>query len=197
MDIQTTTSALHCAPDAATWLKLADNYIQAYNKLPNRFVLPSQHSILKPIIEHFAGDLRSFALYIKALRDGAEGGAWDELHDLYRTVSLRALQQTRRARIRRAVDLVSEAVAGLLGRKPNFDEQQRIGRLVETHWGAKRLQYLQQERTLRRINKLSAEERSIALDQFWSDLDAMLESGEHGLSDEAVRSIAAKLESLE
>lgn len=178
MDLRTATSSLLRDPKVATWLKLADSYIQAYNRMPKQFVLPAEHSMLKPVIEAFAYDTDAFAQYIRALRDAADGTAYDELHELYRMVSMRALQNERRARIRKGLLLLFPHMAAALGREPTYDEQMRIARFIEQRWGAMRIEFLASERRLYKTRRLSSEERNISLKRFWKSLDDALEKGE-------------------
>jgi hypothetical protein len=177
MDLREATSWLLRVTDPASQLRLADNYIQTYNKLPSRFILPSAHKNLQPIIEAFANDVNGLVAYIRAIRDASEGGAYDELHDLYRTVSIRALQQTRRARIGKGVALVEKEVGRRLQREIHAEDRVTIARYIEQMWGAMRLEYMSAERSLRKADRLSSEERNIVLEEFWKKIDAELADG--------------------
>lgn len=185
MDLRAVTNMLLRAPDVARQLKLADSYIQAFNRVPDQFVLPAKHAHLKAVIEAFASDTKAFGHYIRALRDSAEGGAYDELHELYRVVSLRAVQVERRNRIRRAVVLLLPRLQADLHQDVSYDDQTRAARFVEKRWGAMRLAAMAAERKLRRVERLSAEERAIVLDNFWRDIDNKLASGKVDLGDDA------------
>jgi hypothetical protein len=175
MDLRTTTGKLLRDPDPAQWLRLADSYIQAYNRIPDKFVLPAQHAFLKPIIESFAQDTQALSRYILALRDAVDGGARDELHALYRTISMRALQTDRRARIKRAVSVLEEQYRRS-GRALDHDELQRVSRFVEQTWGDMRMQAMAMAREQLKAKRLTVEERAIELSAFWRTIDAALDN---------------------
>lgn len=183
MDLREATTTLLRAADIARWLKLADSYIQAFNRVPESFVLPAEHAVLKPIIESFASDTGAFAKYIRALRDANDGAAFDDLHDLYRTVDMRALQAERRARIRKAVLLLVPMMERAIEREMPYEDHLQAARFVEGRWGMMRLDHLAAERRLRNTKRLPTEERSIALERFWGDIDRALEEGHVPLGD--------------
>lgn len=175
MDLRKATSRLIRSYDVGRWIELADNYIRLYNKMPQSFVLPVDHELLKPIIDAFASDAHAFCDYIKALRDGSSGKEYDDLHYLYRTISLRTLQNERRTRLRKAVENVLPTLERKLDRALNYQEKMTVGRVIEQLWGLKRLETLTAERSLRKADRLSAEERSEVLINFWRGLDRKLE----------------------
>lgn len=177
MDLREATQELLFAPDIAIQLRLIDNYIQTYNRLPSKFVLPYEHVHLKPIIEAFAKDLKAFVAYIKALRDGLEGATYIEVHELYRTISLRALQQERRARLQRALALLEPQAQQLVDRELTAEDRSRLGRLVEQRWGAMRLEYMREARTEMSAKRLQAEQRDEVLAEFWSAIERGIDNG--------------------
>ena len=193
MELRDTTAYLLRVPDVANWLRLADNYIQAYNRMPTGFVLPADHSMLRPVIEAFAKDATAWGDYLRALRDATEGLVYDEIHELYRTVSVRALQVVRRTRIRKAVLLLLPQVEELLDRKVSYDEQMVMARMVEQDWGAQRLALLERERNALTSKRIPTEERAAILDAFWANLDKKLDKGTTMLSDETINKIVKDL----
>lgn len=193
MDLRETTSYLLRAHDAAAWLRRADNYIHAYNKLPTDFVLPADHAILRPIIEAFATDTQAFAEYLRAMRDGSTGVSFDEIHALYRTVGLRSLQVIRRTRTRRAVMLLLEDLQHVLGSELNYDAQIRIAKVLEQIWGSERMALLSRERSRMTSKKLTSEDRAVLLNAFWKDIDNKLERGEVPLFGRTVSDIAQEI----
>lgn len=180
MDLRTATSRLLRDPQIVEQLRLADMYIQAYNRMPDQFVLPRQHSVLQPVIAAFAADTKAFADYIRALRDADhdKSGAYDELHELYRTVSMRAMQSERRTRIRKAVLLLVPYLERVLRKSLSYEDQLRVGRFVEQRWGDMRLSAMADERSIRKAKRLNTEERAIALEQFWKSVDDALAKNE-------------------
>lgn len=184
MDLREATSRLMRAHDLGRWLRLADSYIQAYNRMPDSFVLPAEHAVLQPVIASFASDTAAFAKYIRALRDGSDGGAYDDLHDLYRVVDMRALQAERRARIRKAVLLLAPELERAIKRPLPYEDQLQTARFIEGRWGAMRLDCLASERRLRNTKRLPAEERNATLQKFWQTIDKALEEGQVPLGHE-------------
>lgn len=187
MDLRDATKTLLRVPDVAKWLRLADTHIQAYNRMPERFVLPADHALIKPVIEAFANDTDAFAKYIRALRDASDGTAYDELHELYRTISMRALQSERRSRIRKAVAMLARLLAAELGRQITYDEAVMVGRYVETQWGIMRIEHLSHHRRLHNTKRLTSEDRAIALASFWASIDKALDNEQLPLPSDAVQ----------
>lgn len=172
------------AHDLGRWLRLADSYIQSYNRMPDSFVLPAEHAVLQPVIASFATDTAAFAKYIRALRDGSDGSAYDDLHDLYRVVDMRALQAERRSRIRKAVLLLLPQLEKDVERSLPYEDQLQVARFIEGRWGAMRLDCLASERRLRNTKRLPAEERNTALERFWQGIDKAIENGQVPLGDD-------------
>ncbi len=189
MDLRETTTYLLRLPDIGAWLKLADNYISTYNRMPERFVLPVEHALLKPIIEAFAKDGAAFTTYVHALRDATDGAAYDELNGLYRTVSVRVLQTVRRTRLRKATLLLLPQLEPLLGRDIGYDDQQRVAKFLEQCWGAMRMAAMSEERANQKAKHLNSVDRSVLLENFWKNLDQQLDQGEVPMSDHTVQDI--------
>ena len=189
MDLRETTSYLLRLPDVGAWLKLADNYIQTYNRLPERFVLPADHALLQPVIEAFAKDGEAFSTYIRALRDATDGVAYDELHALYRTVSVRVLQVVRRTRLRRAVMLLLPQLEPLLGRSIGYDDQQRVAKFLEQCWGAMRMAAMSEQRISQQSKRLNTDDRGLLLGDFWKQLDLEIDKGEVPLGSSTLHDI--------
>lgn len=177
MELREATAWMLKEPSPAKWLRLADTYIQAYNRVPNQFVLPRDHLVLKPVIDAFALDTAAFAAYIRAVRDGSHGEQFDELHDLYRTVSVRALQTQRRNRFRKAALLAVPAVEKALGRPLHYDDEVVVAKFIEQKWAAMRMEAMATARAERKNNRLSTEDRALVLEKFWRELDEALERG--------------------
>ncbi len=177
MDIRSTTNRLLRDPNVVKWLKIADTHMQAYNKFPEGFVLPEAHALIGPLVSRFASDGAGFVDYIKSIRDASDGGAKEDLHDLYRTISLRYIQQGRRHRLRQAVLHLQPALAKDMGREPTVEELLLASRFIEQRWGAMRLNWMAKERKLRRADRLTSEERALTLEEFWRDIDRQLDAG--------------------
>lgn len=193
MDFREATRTLMRQPDIARQLRLADSYIQAYNRMPDQFVLPSDHVLLKPIIEAFAANTGAFAQYIKTLRDASDSHDYDELHDLYRTIDMRAMQAERRGRIRKAVLLLTTQFRTTLGRDLSYEEQLTMARFVEHRWGAMRLAHMDQERRKHSKGRLPAEERATSLSQFWKSIETALENNTVLLGDSGANELLEQI----
>ena len=194
MSLREVTGQLVHAPDAAVWLRLADSYIQSYNKLRERFVLPSDHARLKPIVDAFASDSTAFIEYVKAIRDAADGLAKDEINQLYRTLSIRSLQVTRRTRLRRAALTLLPQLEIMLERHITYDEQMVICRFIEQLWGAMRLDAMSRARDELKVKRLSSELRNEVLEKFWKDIDKKLDTGVVELGDRTINDFVSLLE---
>lgn len=166
MELRDSTLALITSSNPATLLKLADKYIETYNAVPDRFVLPREHVVLKPVIESFHDSLGDFVAYLRAIRNYLSGVEKDEVHRLYRTILTRHVQQVRRSRVERAL----KSVEKMLGRKLDSDERKRLGRKLEQHWHARR-------EALRRANKGAAQGQGM-FDEFWKTIDTEIENGD-------------------
>lgn len=172
MNLQEFTDWLLDQSKPADWIALADQYIQAYNKLgKDKFVLPNIHSRLKIIIEVFAHNRGGFVEYIKGVRDAAHPAVKSDIHKLYRTILTRDLQAARRARLTRVLDLYESAN----GKLPYTDRLAYMTK-VERLWGKERLAYMKANRFGR--NRLALDEQAIVLEDFWKHIDERIDRGE-------------------
>lgn len=193
MTLRDSTSRLLRSNDIVGYMRLADAYIRAYNKVPTKFVLPKQHEILKPVIEAFAKDTGAFADYIRILRDSVDGVAKDELHDLYRSVSVRALQVVRRTRLRKALVALLPQLEKVAGRPLSYEQQMLLLKQIEHEWGKMRMDAMSKERTALKSARINSEERTRVLDQFWADMDKAIERGDIPLGRMTIKKLVALL----
>ena len=156
----------------ATWLNLADNYIQAFNDDRKNFVLPKAYGVLHPLIEAFANNLEGFVVYIKGVRDSLprKSLAFEEVHALYRRVNGRYTQQVRRERTQRAVDKAEE----LYG-KTDYHPRQKWISVLEHEWAQRRLLFLQE---FSRGERVSMDKRAELLAEFWDMIDTEINEGD-------------------
>lgn len=174
MDIRDATRAILAAQSPAEWLRFADMYIVSSNQMPEAFVLPTEHAVLRPVIESFRGDPSLFAKYIQAIRDQyLPGEQKAELQMLYRTVLTRSVQQARRARLGRALEVVEI----MHGRRLEPDERERVARNLEETWANRWMQFLKSARGSTGTGRLRADERGELLKQFWAEIDDEIERG--------------------
>lgn len=175
-DLGILTDELLSNHNAVKWLRLADSYIQMYNRSPSDFVLPRSHLKVKPLIEVYSDDLAGFVRYILGVRDSFPPAsiAYSELHKLYRTISTRALQQERRHRLTTAV----EQALKTRGKPASAETKQAWARKMEQEWGRRRMQRMAEARAGTSANRLTVDERSQVLEDFWAEVDGEIARGE-------------------
>lgn len=171
MELRDTTRAILKSTTPAVMLKLADKYIEAYNEMPEAFVLPREHVILLPIIEVFHDSLGDFVEYIKAIRNNLSGVEKTDVHEFYRTISTRHVQQVRRKRAERALESLTKTI----GRQLEQDEKVRVVKNLEKHWGARRTAMLKQASG---EGDLTVNVRAQLLVDFWKQIDKEIEDGD-------------------
>jgi len=175
MSLHSATKAVQQSSNPAEELRLADRYIYLYNKAPKRFLLPTEHTYLKPIIDVYAGNLDGWREYIKGFweyavsRYGPNSGISIGIYEFSRTVDIRYAQQLRRIRLNRAAEWMKQT-------RPDLDaETRRVWlRRLEQEWAAERLEFLRQARASKG-DGLTEEERTDVLNRFWATLDERLD----------------------
>jgi hypothetical protein len=175
MSLQDVTSELLHDPKAADKLKLADDYMLQQKRFGRRFILPKEHSILSPIIERYSKNLDKFVAYVKQVRDAApaRGAGYIALHELYRTLEVRLVQQQRRERANRALAWLAKHYPRL-----DADQRQRWMRKVEQKWGQRRMAVMEAARRKTHRDRLSTEEREELLKDFWEEIDNEIRTGD-------------------
>jgi len=146
--------------------------------MDGKFLIPAEYRAIAPLVEEFLYKPAEFVEYVKMVRDESEDvGARGDLHELYRSLSVRALQAIRRPRLRRATVLITPEVDAALGRSTSFSEHTRISNYIEKFWGALRLEAMSVAREALKSKRLSTEEKSIVVNQFWAKIDQELDAG--------------------
>jgi hypothetical protein len=170
MSLADSTQILLGKQDVAQWLKLVDKYMEVYRTDKHHFSLSEEHRFLEPVVKYYARRPKGFARYILTLRDSysrKEDNRYGDLNKLYRTVLARTIQQERRARADRAVDMAIEKY----GPPPSFSARLSWVARREADWAGQRLEYLANVRQKASDKKLSREETNSLLEQFWLELD--------------------------
>lgn len=170
-----TTRSLLRNPDKITdWLSIADKHMQTYADNPELVVLPKAHEHLLPLIECYAKDLEGFTAYLLELRDNFDRNSapFKDIQAMYRRVNGRFVQQSRRERINRAVSKAEE----LYGRIPYTQRMQWMADL-EHDWARRRLAFLETQRKRLRCERLSTENRTELLLEFWDAIDTEIYEG--------------------
>ncbi len=92
----------------------------------------------------------------------------------YRITRDRILQQSRRLRIGRALEVVDV----IRGRRLEPDERDRMVAKLEQHWGKRRRDYLKDARVKTDAGQRSPDERSELSKAFWEMIDGEIARGE-------------------
>jgi hypothetical protein len=172
MSLKDTTYLLLQNPGrTATWLNLADKYIQSYNENPTHFVLPKAYSFLLPLIESYANNLEAFLQYIIGIRDSLDknSAAFSEVQALFRRINGRYTQQIRRERSSRAIAKAEK----LFGETDYHTRIQWVSDL-EHEWAQRRLSFMDDAS---RGKRLSLDRRAELLAEFWNIIDTEIEEG--------------------
>ncbi len=174
MSLPELTDHLAVDPKAADKLRLADSYMLQQQRLGRNFVLPDKHAEIEPIIERYAQNLTKFVDYVKSLRDQAppRSDGYFALHELYRTLEVRMIQQQRRERAKRAYAWLEHNHPKL-----TYEQRQRWLRKLEQQWGRDRMDFLDAQRRKTGKGRLSTEEREELLQEFWAEVDAEIAAG--------------------
>ena len=173
MDLREASRFIVESDQPAEQLRLADMYIHSFNQMPQSFVLPADHAILKPVIEAFHDDIDLFVKYVRAIRDQLPAGDDKvDVQHLYRTLVTRTVQQARRARIHRAL----EVVESIVGRQLDQDERDRVATKLERLWAYKRMEVMKQARGDTTKGRLSSDVRADVLKGFWDAVDRDIEN---------------------
>lgn len=171
---ESTEVILYDLSRTATWLELADRYIQQYNANPVHFVLPKQHALIHPLVEAYAKDLEGFVNYLIGVRDSLDrrSSAYREVHALYRKINGRLVQQQRRERTSRAVAKATE----LYG-EATYQQKQQWAAKMEHEWAKRRITFLEAAR--RGGGRVPQDEMNELLAEFWNDIDTEIYNGEN------------------
>jgi hypothetical protein len=175
MSLPELTDHLVKDPHVADKLRLADSYMLQQQRVGRDFALPREHMDLLPIIDRYSKSFHKFVAYVKSVRDTVPPRSTNyvTLHELYRMLEVRLVQQGRRERARRAL-------MWLEGQYPtlNYDQRQRWLRKLEQSWGKERMQALDNARRKTSRGRVSTEEREEILEQFWDEIDQRVERGD-------------------
>lgn len=175
MNLREATRVILASKKPDEQLKLADMYIDAYNKMPSTFVLPAQMAALKPLVDTFHANLDSFTRYARALRDALPPGSErSAMHQFYRTLNTRLVQRVGRSRDARALAVVEE----MLHRELDPDERDRVLVKLNQFWSRRRREFLEAARRSTEKGRLNTDERSTLLVEFWAQIDEEIERRE-------------------
>lgn len=175
MSAREVTEHLLNDPSIADKLRLVDDYIAHRQRAGRRFILPEEHGELEALIQEYDGNFAKFVEYVKRLRDTVppRSSVYISLHELYRTLDVRLVQQQRRDRARRALELYERK-----NPKASYDEKMKWLRKLEQSWGRRRMSRLEEHRRKTADKRLSTDEREGILKDFWREVDDEINRGE-------------------
>jgi hypothetical protein len=159
----------------AKMLYLADKYLLMYDDLGEELTLPKEHEFIKPILEKFAKNPKSFSEWLFKLRNDLPKCAGRILiNALYRKVMTRALQRERRVREDAAVRMAIKI--GLI--IDDYAIKQAYVRKIVIEWGKRRTQLFDSERKFGKGQRIALHEQEAILADFWKTIEDEIEKGE-------------------
>lgn len=175
MSLPELTDRLAVDPQVAEKLRLADSYMLQLQRMGRNFMLPDEHSILQPLIDRYGKNFSKFVQYVKDVRDTVppKSSNYIALHELYRMLEVRLVQQQRRERARKALNWLEKNHPKL-----SFEQKQKWVRKLEQQWGRERMQTLDMARRKTARGRVSTEEREEVLEEFWAEVDERVEKGD-------------------
>lgn len=162
--------------EAVAALALADEYLQMYDRLGSKLVIPKEHAFARPVVEYFAGAPNEYAEWLHGLmKDIPERTeVRRQVYELYRRVNLRHVQRIRRDRINQAVQTAVNL--GIIS--DEYLVKERYARRCTQVWGVKLKALQQAARNGSSTGKLTREEDDMLREEFWSDVEAQIARGE-------------------
>jgi hypothetical protein len=161
---------------SAEMLRLVDEYIRMKERVGVGFQLPFDHRHLDPTIKKYSNDLPAFVEYVRGIRDnmrGHDSSAYVSLHELYRKLEVRLVQQQRRERAHRALVWFEKKYP-----RATLEQKQKWIRKVEQTWGRRRMAAMNDHRkTLKDRTRLTDAERAELLQDFWIDIECEIKQG--------------------
>jgi hypothetical protein len=162
--------------DVAASLKRLNQMAISYSKDPSSLKLDKRDSVLLPSLKKVVKDVSVLADAMLEIRDGIDRGhsQYKDVNKIYRSVLARAVQQERRERAERAFKAAEEQY----GKCPSFAERLRWIAALEHEWAGQRMTRLEEFRRKVTGMRLSRDETEHILDQFWADIDALIDDGD-------------------
>jgi hypothetical protein len=175
MSLPELTDHLVSDPQVADRLRLADSYMLQLQRVGRNFVLPNEHSILQPIIDRYSKSFPKFVAYVKSLRDTVppRSANYIALHELYRMLEVRLVQQQRRERGRKALAWLEKNHPKL-----SYEQKQKWFRKLEQQWSKERMSALDGARRKTVRGRVSTDEREELLAEFWAEVDERVAKGD-------------------
>ena len=158
-------------------LLLADKYLTTMEEMGDSFVLPREHVVVKPALEFYAGDLEGWVKFVRGIRDRLPmaGRQYHKgVNELYRKLEIRLTQQERRERLDRAVTVAVKKKYI----EDDYQEKLRYARRCTQVWKMRRDNMLKVAAGTTKTGKVSLGEREQLLEEFWSNINEEIQTGE-------------------
>ncbi len=172
-------------------IMLADMYIEMYNRTPSNFRVPQEHKKLDPVIKQFHDKPSEFVKFVRDIRDAATKEQYSGVHELFRRVQSRYVQQERRRRLSEGIALIEKSI----NKRFSFGQKQSVAVWLEQYWGKERTAVLEDARRTCGNVRLSTDERADICEVFWAGIDADLKNDIVPTPPEIVYGKLASLES--
>lgn len=157
-------------------LRIADHYLQEFEKLGDAFVLPSEYALVKPVLEYYHGDLTGWVKFIKGVRDRLPKGSneFAEVQEFYKVISVRAIQRRTRALIETATEVACRK--GMIN--GSWESKQRYAKRCIQAWKLRKDNMLNAIRKASPTGRISVDHREDEPRQFWALIEQEVNNGE-------------------
>lgn len=172
-------------------IMLADMYIEMYNRTPTNFRVPQEHKALQAVVTFYHNKPSEFVKFVRGIRDAATKEQYGSIHELFRRVQSRFVQQERRRRLAEGIALIEKA----LNVSFSFGQKQSVATWLEQYWGKERTSALEDARRTCGNERLLTDERAEICEVFWEGVDADLKNDIVPTPPEIVYGKLASLES--
>lgn len=157
------------------WLILADDYLNRFEAQGKEFILPKEHKILAPILNHYVGDLEGWMRFVRSVRNGLPPRSleYSRVHYVYSKVESRFLVGRERRLTGLALDVA-------LAEKLIPDTKEAKARYADRcrqHWKKLRAAMLNEARRASPTGRVSMNHRKELLKAFWAQLENDLNNG--------------------
>jgi hypothetical protein len=162
--------------DPATWLIVADKKLQQFEDEGDDFELLQKHAILKPILEHYVGDLTGWLKFVKGVRDRLEPRTPEHVavSEFYKTLNVRWIQRRSRAILDVAVDLA--VTKGIIDN--DWTAKQWYAKRCTQSWKKRKDLLLGAVRKESPTGRVSQSHREELLAAFWQQVADEVNNGE-------------------
>lgn len=158
------------------WLALADDYLDRFETQGDDFILPREHAMLAPILEHYVGDLAGWMKFARGVRDRLPRYSmeYSAVHEFFSKLESRFIVRRDRRLTGLAVDV---AIATKVLPDTKDDKRRYIDRCRQL-WKKRRAAVLGAARRASPTGRVSLGHQEELLAEFWEQLETELNNGE-------------------